>query len=80
MVPPTPSKKEKEKLKDELSNSFFTTQSRVSSTLMKKLFKNTVGKGENAGNQHFLFPPQCFVLYETNLTMSTAKCFQFEPV
>ena len=26
------------------------------------LFENTVGKGENAGNQHFLLFPQCFLL------------------
>ena len=28
-------------------------------TLGKKPFKNIVGKGENAGNQHFLLFPQC---------------------
>ena len=27
-------------------------------------FENTVGKGENAGNQHFLPFPQCFLLYQ----------------
>ena len=26
----------------------------------KEAFKNIVGKGENAGNQHFLLSPQCF--------------------
>ena len=25
-----------------------------------KRVENTVGKGENAGNQHFLLYPQCF--------------------
>ena len=33
-------------------------------TLMKKASENTVGKGENTGNQHFLPFPQCFLLYE----------------
>ena len=27
----------------------------------KKYFENIVGKGENAGNQHFLLFPQCFL-------------------
>ena len=31
-------------------------QSRALMTLDKKLFENIVGKGENAGNQQFLFP------------------------
>ena len=31
---------------------------------MKKALENTVGKGENAGNQHFLLFPQCFPLYQ----------------
>ena len=26
--------------------------------------ENTVGKGENTGNQHFLLFPQCFLLYQ----------------
>ena len=39
----------------------FTTQSRLLSTLGKKPFENTVGKGENAGDQHFLLFPQCFL-------------------
>ena len=28
--------------------------------LIKKNFENIEGKGENAGNQHFLLFPQCF--------------------
>ena len=39
----------------------FTTQSRLSMILRKKPFENIVGKGENAGNQHFLLFPQCFL-------------------
>ena len=34
-----------------------TTQSRLLMTLDKKPFENIVGKGENAGNQHFLLVP-----------------------
>ena len=38
-----------------------TTQSRLLTTLQQKLFENIVGKGENAGYQHFLLFPQCFL-------------------
>ena len=52
----------------------FTTQSRLLSTLEKKPFENTVGKGENAGNQHFLLFPQCFLpipkrIYDFRITL-----------
>ena len=30
-------------------------------SLKKKPFENIVGKGENAGNHHFLLFPQCFL-------------------
>ena len=30
----------------------------------KKAFENIVGKGENAGKQHFFLFPQCFLLYK----------------
>ena len=30
----------------------------------KKTIENTVGKGENAGNGHFLLFSQCFLLYQ----------------
>ena len=33
-------------------------------TLKKKTFKNIVGKGENAGNRHFLLFQQCLLLYQ----------------
>ena len=42
----------------------FTTQSRLLTTPRKKPFENIVGKGENAGNQHFLLFPQCFLPYQ----------------
>ena len=31
--------------------------------LWKEGFENIVGKGENAGDQHFLLFPQCFLPY-----------------
>ena len=31
--------------------------------MKEKTFKNIVGKGENAGNQHFLLFPQCFLTH-----------------
>ena len=30
----------------------------------KAAFENIVGKGENAGSQHFLIFPQCFLLFQ----------------
>ena len=33
----------------------------------KKPFENIVGKKENAGNQHFLLFPQCFLSYKRQL-------------
>ena len=33
----------------------------------KSTFENIVGKGENAGSQHFLLSPQCFLPYETQI-------------
>ena len=37
-----------------------TTQSRLLTTMRKKALKNIVGKGENAGNQHFFPFPAMF--------------------
>ena len=39
-------------------------ESQLLMTLKKKAFENTVGRRENAGNQHFLLFPQCFLLYQ----------------
>ena len=44
-----------------------TTQPRVMTTLKKNLFENIVGKGENAGNQHFLLCPRCFLPYQKEI-------------
>ena len=40
-----------------------TTQSRLLTTLKNYPFENIVGKGENAGNPHFLLFPQYFLPY-----------------
>ena len=42
----------------------FTTQSQLLMTQKQKAFKNIVKKGENAGYQHFLLFPQCFLLIQ----------------
>ena len=47
-----------------LAFQLFPTKSRLLTTLDKKAFENIVGKGENAGNQHFLLFPQCFQPYQ----------------
>ena len=66
--------------------SFFTTQSRLLTTLCKKPFENFVGKGENAGNQHFLLFPQCFLPFPKQISILQlhlfviCKCLQFGPV
>ena len=53
-------------------------------TLIRKTFENIVGKRENAGNQHFLFFPQCFLpfhkqtsIFETTFILSSANAFKF---
>ena len=52
-----------------------------------KTLENIVGKGENAGNQHFLLFPQCFLpipkrisVLKSHFFLSSAKHFQFGPV
>ena len=47
-----------------VKSELFNTQSRLLTTSRKKPFENIVGKGENAGNQHFLLFPQRFLLYQ----------------
>ena len=46
-------------------------------TPRKKTFENIVGKEENAGNQHFLLFPQCFLTYQRqkSFMLSSAKAF-----
>ena len=44
-------------------------------TLYKKSFENTVGKGENAGNQHFLLFPQCFQPFPKQISIFQSHLF-----
>ena len=37
-------------------------------TPIEKAFENIVGKGENAGNQHFLLFPQCFLSFTKQIS------------
>ena len=55
----------------------------------KEAFRKHYGKGENAGNQHFLLFPQCFLpiypsqkqfLFLSYVYFVVCKCFQFGPV
>ena len=41
----------------------------------KKAFENVVGKGENAGNQHFLLFPQCLLLFPTQISIFELELF-----
>ena len=49
----------------------------------KGSFGNTVAERENAGNQHFLLFPQCFLLYQRKKSslqhylICSLQCFQF---
>ena len=49
---------------------YFTTQSQLLATLSKKHYENIEGKREKAGNQHFLFFPQCFQPYPEDFRLS----------
>ena len=44
-------------------------------TLGKKPLENIVGKGENAGNQHFLLFPQCFLLFPIQILIFQSPLF-----
>ena len=44
-------------------------------TLKKKPFKNIVGKGVNAGNQHFLLFPQCFLPFPKQISIFQSHSF-----
>ena len=48
---------------------YSTTKSRLLTTLQENPFENIVGKGENAGNQHFLFFPQCFLPFPKQISI-----------
>ena len=60
------------------------TQFCVLLTLLQKAFENILEKGENAGNQHFLLYPKCFLPYqiqklslELHLILWSAQWFKF---
>ena len=53
----------------------FTTKSQPLTTLGKKPFENIVGKGENAGNQHFLIFPQCFLPFQIWISIFKSHYF-----
>ena len=44
----------------------FITQSQVLTALGNQTLENIVGKGENAGNQHFLHFPHRFLTFQTS--------------
>ena len=43
--------------------------------LYKNPFENIVGKGENAGNQHFGLFPQCFQLFPKEISIFLSRFF-----
>ena len=51
------------RVKKILTLSLFITQSPLLTTLGKNPFENIVGQGENAGDQHFLLFPPCFLSF-----------------
>ena len=63
---------------------FITTQSRLLTTLPKEPFQIIVGKGEIAGDQHFLLFPQCVLPYQRQnlllIHMHFFFCKSFNPL
>ena len=55
--------------------SLCTTQSRFLSIQGKNPFENIAGKGENAGHQHFLLFPQCFLPFPIQITIFQSHLF-----
>ena len=58
----------------------FTMQSGVLKTIGKTDVENIARKGENAGNQHFLLFPLCFLPYQRNIAFKllSAKMFSLD--
>ena len=56
-----------------------TKQFQVLRTLRIKNSGNIVGKGENAGDQRFFFPPQCFFFPFTDTNFFTCSIFNSLP-
>ena len=59
-------------LKRKNNNKIFTA---LLATLTKKPFENLVGKGENAGNQHFLLFLQCFLPFPKQFSIYQSLIF-----
>ena len=55
----------------------FSKQSHIFMTLKKKPFENIKGEGENAGYQHFLLFPQCFLLFNKQIYINFLATFIF---
>ena len=53
----------------------FTTQSQLLTTLGKKALENILGKGENAGNQHFLLFPKWFLPFQKQISVFELHLF-----
>ena len=54
--------------------------SRVLETLNKMAFENIVGKGENAGDQHFLLFPKYFLPYQKQFHYFSLIEFDRQPL
>ena len=54
----------------------FTTESRLLTTPTERSFENILGKGENAGNQHFLLFPQCFLSFTKQISYFQSRLFR----
>ena len=52
-----------------------TIQCQFLTMLKKKAFENIVGKGENAGNQHFLLFPQYFTPIPNQISLFELHLF-----
>ena len=50
------------------ANAFSLDQPKILMTLRRKTFENIVGKGENAGHQHFLLFPQCLLPFPNQIS------------
>ena len=44
-------------------------------TVKQRTFENSVGKGENAGNQHFLYFQQCFLPFPNQISIFHSRLF-----
>ena len=45
----------------------------VNASITKNPLENIVGKGENAGNQHFLLFPQCFLSFPEQFSIIQSR-------